>query len=204
MNKIYLAAPFSWQKRILGYAQELTRMGYVQTGEWLDQEPSFINWDNSTNTKFAGLHAECLTLSIRDLRNIAECDTLILFEPGIPLERNTRVAEFGVALAWGKQCIVIGPEDEDKKDIISSIFVMLREKPKNWGGKWSADIYNMLDGIKPVIGFQTWEQFLEDISNPEEIELCAGCSRGFFECDRCDCGTYLGYRSKSGLLVMGP
>jgi len=207
MKKIYPAGPFSWKAQILAHAVELERLGYIITAEWLTQGTCFTNPDNSTNTKFAGLHAECAILSTRDLRNIAECDTLILFEPGVPLERNTRVAEFGVALAWGKQCIVIGPEDDDKKDIISNIFVMLREKPKDWGGtrKYDADVALKLERIKPVIAFQTWNHFIADILNPRVVEFCSGCGEeyGLRECG-CPCGSYRGYKTRSGLLVREP
>lgn len=152
MKRIYLAGPFSWQTRIRAHAEELQRLGYTITAEWLDQSDTFTNSDNSTNTKLAGLHATCDRLSRRDLCNIIDADTLVLFEPGIPLERNTRVAEFGVALALGRQCIVIGPEDEDKKDVLSSIFVML-ENVEDWAGQ------NELSKIKPVMRFQKWEHF---------------------------------------------
>jgi len=150
MQSLYLAGPYSWQAKILEYANQLEELGYSITAEWLTQEVSFTNADNSTNLKKPGLHADCQRLSNRDIRNIFEADTLVLFEPGIPLERNTRVAEFGLALGIGRQCVVIQPEDEDKKDVLSNIFVKFQEVPPELSR------YN----LKPVWEFRCWEDFL--------------------------------------------
>jgi len=151
MQNIYLAGPFSWQSKILTYSKELEALGYHITAEWLTQEMSFTNADNSTNLKKPGLHAECQLLSNRDIRNIFEADTLVVFEPGMPLERNTRVAEFGLALGIGRQCVVIQPEDETKKDVLSNIFVKFQEVPPELSR------YN----LKPVWEFRSWDDFLE-------------------------------------------
>jgi hypothetical protein len=196
VKSIYTAGPFSWQRRILGYANQLEALGYEITGEWLHQESTFTNPDNTTKIKKPGLHADCERLSIRDLSNIAHSDTLILFEPGTAVERNTRVAEFGAALAWGLQCIVIQPPDEDKKEVISNIFVKLKNPPEDWmdGGR--------LSRIKRVIEFRSWEDFYNDITNPTEVQLCSGC--GDAECDSCPCGTFTAYKTASGLRVIPP
>jgi hypothetical protein len=161
VKRIYPAGPFSWQQRILAYSQQLESRGYTITGEWLTQECSFTNPDNTTNTKKPGLHSDCERLSIRDLQNIADSDTLLLFEPGVPLERNTRVAEFGVALAWGLQCIVIQPPDEDKKDVVSNIFVKLHNGMPTVEGATLSQVRQL--AIKPVLEFRSFEDFLEEV-----------------------------------------
>lgn len=156
MKRIYLAGPFSWQERIRQHAKELERLGYVITGQWLYQAATFTNPDNTTNTKKPGLHADCERLSIRDICNIFDADTLVLFETGTPLERVTRVAEFGGALFTGRQCIVIQPPDEDKKDIISNIFVKLRNIPPELARH----------GVKPVQEYRFWEDFYSTLVAP--------------------------------------
>ena len=165
MKRIYPAGPFSWQQRILAHARELEALGYEITGQWLTQEAQFTRPDNSTVVA-AGLHQHCYSLSIRDLENIASSDTLILFEPGVAIERNTRVAEFGAALAWGLQCIVIQPPDEDKKDVISSIFVKLDTIPQTWDARTNsgeARVFNRVGKIKPVKEFRNWEAFMLEV-----------------------------------------
>lgn len=200
MKRIYPAGPYSWQARIREHAEELQRLGYTITAEWLDQAVTFTRADNTTDTTKPGLHADCERLSKRDLRNIVEADTLILFEPGVPLERNTRVAEFGAALLSGRRCIVIGPEDEDKKDVISNIFVMLEDVVEDWGKiRWASDdrSQNELRRIKPVARYRNWELFLADILNPEQVECCSGCGEEYRVRD-CDCpaGSYYTWKTR--------
>lgn len=153
MNRVYLAGPFSWQAKILAHARELEDLGYTSTGKWLTQEAGFTRPDNTTDTQKVGLHQHCHELTVRDIQDILASDTLILFEPGIPLERNTRVAEFGLALGTGRRCIVIKPSGEFK-DVISNIFVKLNTVPEEWASD------SELERIKPVMEFSSWEEFL--------------------------------------------
>jgi hypothetical protein len=198
----YPAAPFSWQARIKARSSELERIGYQNAGEWLTQEQQFTRPDNTTVIA-PGLHTHCQELSERDIVNIIVSDWLILFEPGVPLERNTRIAEFGVALALGKQCIVIGPEDEDKKDVISNIFVHLHDvKPfRDWNSKWykrmDEDERRVAGRIKPVVHYQHWLGFMADILNPERVECCAGCGCEYRVRDcGCPCGSYYKWKTR--------
>lgn len=101
------------------------------------------------------------------------------------MERVTRVAEFGVALALGKQCIVIGPEDDDKKDVISSVFVYLNEIPE----AWKTD--EALKVVRPVVRYPRWIDFLVDITNPEKVEVCGVCG-GQRRKQVCGCQTMWG------------
>ena len=168
MHSIYPAGPFSWQWRIKAHAVELQSLGYKITGQWLDQTGTFTNADNTT-IQSQRTWDECQRLSVRDVSDIFKADTLILFEPGIPLERNTRIAEFGGALFTGRQCIVIGPEDDDKKEVISSIFVKLKYIPEEWYCEEG------VGRIKPVVQYPTWDLFMEDILNPIEVVCCTIC-----------------------------
>ena len=157
MEKVYLAGSFNWQERIRDCAEELKKRipGLVVTSEWLHQEPSFTRpKDNSTITS-QSTWDHCQILSERDIRNILEADTLILFEPDVSPERNTRVAEFGGALFSGKQCIVIGPENN--KEFVSNIFVKFHKVPSGWGN------LSLLKHVKPVVEFPNWKSFLESL-----------------------------------------
>ncbi len=195
MNRVYLAGPFSWQQKILGYSKDLESLGYTITSRWLKQEPSFTTPDNGTIVSNS-LHDECQILSERDITDIIDGDTLILFEPGIPLERNTRVAEFGGALFTGRKCIVIGPEDEDKKDIISNVFVHLRSVD-TWHKGY--DIDEELQRIQPVTQYRYWHEFMLDILNPEKVECCAGCGAEYRIRDcGCPIGTFYKWKTLVG------
>lgn len=202
MKKIYPAGPFSWQKQILAYANTLRSLGFEITGEWLTQECNFTNPDNTTNTKKPGLHQDCERLSVRDLSNIAESDTLVLFEPGTAVERNTRVAEFGAALAWGLQCVVIQPPDADKKDVISNIFVKLHNgMPHELD--LSPNAYVRIGKIKPVLEFSTFEDFYKEILTAAPVDVCAGCGCAYDERDcGCPAGSFQKWRTANAKLYV--
>ena len=157
MNNIYLAGPFSWQERIRNHAEELKSLGYTITSRWLTQESTFTTSDNST-IKSQKTWDNCQTYSVRDIEDIFSADTLILFEPGVAMERVTRIAEFGGALFTGRKCIVIGPENEETKDVISNIFVKLSKIPEKWLR------HSELGFIQSVSLFRTWKEFLDQIN----------------------------------------
>jgi hypothetical protein len=155
MRRIYLAAPFEQIDRMKAYAAQLRALGFEVTSRWLDEQDKggdtdLTNEDGSTQID---KHELAVAFGVRDIRNILAADTLIEFNPGKPLLRNTRLAEFGGALFLGKQCIVIGPENPKHKDRIDTVFVLLGE------GSIPADLATA--GIKPVKHFDTWGDFLE-------------------------------------------
>jgi len=157
MKRIYLAAPFEWIDRMKAYASQLRALGFEVTSRWLDEqdkggETDLTTEDGSTNLE-QDKKALAIGYAIRDIRNILLADTMIEFNPGKALVRNTRLAEFGGAYFLGKQCIVIGPENPKHKDRIDTIFVLLSE------GTVPDDLATA--GIKPVKHYETWGDFLE-------------------------------------------
>jgi nucleoside 2-deoxyribosyltransferase len=155
MKRIYLAAPFDWIDKMKAYAAQLRALGFEVTSRWQDEQDrgggtDLTNEDGSTQIDKRELG---IAFGIRDIRNIVACDTLIEFNPGKALVRNTRIAEFGMAFALGKQCIVVGPENPKHKNRIDSVFVLLDE------GTIPEDLAKA--GIKPVKHFDTWGDFLE-------------------------------------------
>src|SRR5271168_4868891 len=157
MKRIYLAASFEWIDRMKAYAQQLRALGFDVTSRWLDDqdkggETDLTDDDGSTNLELDKT-AQAIGYAVRDIRNILISDTIIEFNPGKALVRNTRIAELGGALFLGKQCIVIGPENPKHKTRIDSIFVLLEE------GSVPDDL--VAAGIKPVKHYDTWGDFLE-------------------------------------------
>jgi len=155
MRRVYLAAPFDWIDRMKSYAQQLRALGFEVTSRWLDEqdkggESDLTEEDGSTQLDKREL---AIGYAIRDMRNILISDTIIEFNPGKALIRNTRLAEFGGAFFLGKQCIVIGPENPKHRPRIDTIFVLLEE------GTIPNDLATA--GIKPVKHFDTWGDFLE-------------------------------------------
>jgi hypothetical protein len=155
VRRIYLAAPFDWIDKMKAYAAQLRALGFEVTSRWLDEQDKggatdLTNEDGSTQLDKKELGVQ---FGIRDIRNILAADTIIEFNPGKALIRNTRIAELGGAFFLGKQCIVIGPENPKHKDRIDNVFVLLDE------GTIPADL--AAAGIKPVKHYDTWGDFLE-------------------------------------------
>ena len=155
MRRIYLAAPFDWIDRMKAYAEQLRALGFEVTSRWLDEQDKggttdLTDEDGGTQLDKTEL---AIAFAVRDIRNIFSADTIIEFNPGKALIRNTRLAEFGGALFLGKQCVVIGPENPKHKNRIDTVFVLLGE------GSIPEDL--AAAGIKPVKHYETWGDFLE-------------------------------------------
>ncbi len=153
MRKIYLAAPFEWIDRMKTYAEQLRILGYEVASRWqVEQakgdETDLTEEDGSTKMDQLDL---AISYGVRDLRNVISCDTLVEFNPGRALIRNTRIAELGAALVLGKQVVVIGPENPKHRARIDNIFVLLTE------GTLPEDL--LAAGIKPVKHYDCWEDF---------------------------------------------
>ena len=105
--KVYLAAQYSWRERIKAYAKELEAVGVTVTSSWL-RERSKPDVDiPGLQQRFLRQHAES------DIADIKAADALILFTvaPSHRTKRGGRHVEFGMALAWGKRVVIVGPRE---------------------------------------------------------------------------------------------
>ena len=96
--KIYLAARYIKRVEMQGIADKLSALGHEITSHWLDG-----SYDGTTP-------AEIASYAQIDCGDIMEADTCISFteEPRKTNNRGGRHVEFGMALALGKRCIVVG------------------------------------------------------------------------------------------------
>lgn len=110
MSNIYLAADFSRQEEMGRYRDILEGLGHTITSSWLDNldktEGVGINGIPITNENLACL-ANYANIDISDIRN---SDIVILFTTG-KLTRGGRQTEFGIARAWQKQLVIVGPRE---------------------------------------------------------------------------------------------
>lgn len=107
--KVYLSARYCRRLELLGYAKQLERFGLQVTSQWL--------FDGGAPSE---AEAFCrrgpLPRALDDLAGVETADVLVFFsepptEPVAGAERGGRHVEFGVALARGLRCIVVGPRE---------------------------------------------------------------------------------------------
>lgn len=103
--KIYLCARYSRRDEMRVVRAELQRLGHEITSRWLDTE-----WEGKDDSGSSAAPAEYREQhALEDVEDVAAADCLIAFtEPPRSGGRGGRHVEFGIALALGKQLIVIG------------------------------------------------------------------------------------------------
>lgn len=97
MSRIYLAAMYSRMNEMLFYAEQLEFLGHNVQAEWI------TGVHNNTDP------SQC---AVVDFGEVRDADIVISFtEPPSEIPgrgRGGRHVEFGIALALGKRCIIVG------------------------------------------------------------------------------------------------
>ena len=112
MTKVYLAASYGRRDEVRRYGYRLERLGYTITSRWLTDDhniPSAIEVESAQDSiplvgsEFAG----------KDIEDVKASDILVMFSesPMSGVSRGGRHVEFGMAMAWEKKIIVIGPRE---------------------------------------------------------------------------------------------
>jgi hypothetical protein len=94
--KVYVASRFERQAELRGYAAELKAMGHTITSRWLTEETAEGDLD------------KLLVNGRNDMADVKACELLVVFTHE-GLARGGMHVEFGMALAWAKRVIVVGP-----------------------------------------------------------------------------------------------
>ena len=111
--KIYLAARYSRLSELQGYADELREIGHRVDAHWLRGEHQ-MNEVWTVESASASVPMEGRPFAEDDLYDVFEADMLIAFseEPRTGgASRGGRHVELGLALAWDKEIIVVGPRE---------------------------------------------------------------------------------------------
>lgn len=103
--KIYLAARFSRQAEMRGYAEQLERAGHEVTSRWIDPQ------DEQAYEELTP--AGCKKCAEHDVADVLRADAIIAFtEPPEPnTSRGGRHVEFGIAIAAGNVLMIVGPRE---------------------------------------------------------------------------------------------
>jgi hypothetical protein len=108
MHAIYLCARYGRRAELQGYAVQLQARGHVITSRWLIDPPAYV--DTGTTTPPAAMARRVALDNVTDVRL---ADTLLCFTEASdsPYGRGARHVEVGLALAWHKRLLVVGPEE---------------------------------------------------------------------------------------------
>ena len=97
---IALAASYQHKKKMQIFARELEELNWHNISRWVHSEDD----DNDTR--------EYHQFADDDMRDIYDATNFILFTESCPTpDRNSRLVEMGMALAYGKIVITIGPKE---------------------------------------------------------------------------------------------
>ena len=112
MPKVYLAASYGRRDEVRDYAYRLGKLGYIITSRWLTDNHSIPSAQEVeaardsiplVGSEFAG----------KDVEDVRAADIFVMFSesPTSGVSRGGRHVEFGLAMAWEKKIIVIGPRE---------------------------------------------------------------------------------------------
>ena len=105
--KIYLAARYSRQRELLGYATELLDLGHQITSRWIQGNHQVTDAELS-ELEFAVVKR--MQFASEDLEDLLLADYCISFTepPRSNASRGGRHVEFGLALGTAKRVLVVG------------------------------------------------------------------------------------------------
>jgi hypothetical protein len=100
MRSVYFAARYSRREELNGYRAELEALGFEVTARWLSTEPRVRSEYSDDDWRH---------LALLDQEDVLTADTLVCFtEPPETAGNGGRHVELGMALALGRQVIVVG------------------------------------------------------------------------------------------------
>lgn len=109
-GSVYLASRYSRWDEMRGVRDVLTALcGVEVTSRWIDHHGGAL----PTSIPADALNADpgsCTQYAVADWDDLAKSDTVISFTCGSG-GKGGRHVEFGIALALGKRCIVVGPRE---------------------------------------------------------------------------------------------
>jgi hypothetical protein len=103
--KIYLAARFSRQQELRNYAFQLRNQGHEVTSRWLEEGAEKTYEDLTPDG--------CRKCAQHDVVDIKRADCVISFTEtrDSGYASGGRHVELGIALASGKSCLIVGPQE---------------------------------------------------------------------------------------------
>ena len=139
--RIYLAARYSRREELCGYAAALRSFGHVVDARWLLGNHQIHEGADKVELATISVPIEGRPFALDDYDDVANSDLLIAFSESPRSDassRGGRHVEFGLALAWSKRVIVVGPRE--------NVFHTLPQVEHHW--TWE----ECLDSLVKVLG----------------------------------------------------
>lgn len=123
MTRVYLAASYSRRVELLQYRQDLELLGYTVTSRWLNGTHQIADdgrpIGEAGELLVEGTSVETPAVELRrhflreDMEDVAACDILVSFTepPRSEHSRGGRHVEHGMALAFRKYLVIVGPRE---------------------------------------------------------------------------------------------
>lgn len=100
---VYLASRYDHLSLMQQYKHRLEGAGFVVTSRWV----------TGAHDAFENEEDKRMSFALDDYHDIRAADWFVAFSehPGTGSSRGGRHTELGLALAWNKRCVVIGPRE---------------------------------------------------------------------------------------------
>ena len=109
---VYLAARYSRLEELQVYAADLRAIGYRVEARWLLGNHQIHEDADKVESETVSVPIEGRNFALDDFEDVHDADMLIAFsETAGGASRGGRHVEFGLALAWRKKVIVVGPRE---------------------------------------------------------------------------------------------
>lgn len=107
---IYLAADYARKHEMRDCRGIIETLGHKVVSRWIDNPDELEDIGIGGTPITDGNHTQRAQHASYDWNDIHDADMVVLFTTG-NLTRGGRHTEFGMALAWGKRVVIIGPRE---------------------------------------------------------------------------------------------
>ncbi len=106
----YLAARYSRNEEMRGVRDVLEALGHTVTSRWIDKHEGKLE-ESFTPEALTANPESCSVFASDDMYDLATADTVISFTSADGGGKGGRHVEFGMALAFYKRIIIVGPRE---------------------------------------------------------------------------------------------
>ena len=167
--KVYLAGRYSRKEELKGYADQIRAAGHEVTSRWLQGDHQ-VREASDAETDSVSVPVDGRPYALDDFEDLGLSDVVVSFTE-TPRKggdsRGGRHVEFGLALAWDKRVLVVGPRE--------NVFHTLPQVLHFW--EWGQEVVEILserwlwDGARYDYENQAWivDGIYQDCGHPSAM-----------------------------------